>query len=133
MVNRPKTWAVGLLIATFVAGIVVGSSGGALWAWHRETSGTRSHGPDHMLASLTGELHLTPAQHDSVGTVLQRHWVRMNAVWERVRPAFDSIRADMDSQVVRQLTPQQAAQYRDHVNRYRHHQDQERHDSEKRP
>ena len=50
----------------------------------------------------------------------------MNAVWDAVRPRFDSVRVEMDSAVVRQLTPDQAAKYRDHVTRYRHRQEQER-------
>ena len=124
MLNHSKTWAVLLLIATFAAGIAVGVSIRAIWA--REASASRGRGPDRMLASLTDELHLTPAEHDSVGAILQRHWTRMNAVWETVQPRFDSIRVEMDSAVVRQLTPDQAAQYRDHVTRFRHHQAQER-------
>jgi hypothetical protein len=123
MLNRTKTWAVILLAATLVAGVVVGAGARAMWAGR---AATRARGPDRMLASLTDELRLTPVEHDSVGAILQRHWARMNAVWDAVQPRFDSIRADMDSQVVRQLTPEQAARYRDHVTRYRHHQDQER-------
>ncbi|HYT03429.1 MAG TPA: hypothetical protein VEM13_00950 [Gemmatimonadales bacterium] len=126
MLNRSTTWAVLLLAATLVTGIVVGASARALWVRRAAASAAPSRGPDRMLASLTEELHLSAVQHDSVGAVLQRHWARMNAVWETVKPKFDTIRADMDSEVVRQLTPTQAAQYRDHVTRYRHHQDQER-------
>ncbi len=126
MLNRSTKWAVALLVATLVAGIVVGASARALWVRRAEVSASRRRGPDRMLASLTQELHLSAGQHDSVGAVLQRHWARMNAVWDSVKPTFDAIRADMDSEVVRQLTPGQAAQYRDHVTRYRHHQEQER-------
>src|SRR2546425_6086767 len=72
------------------------------------------------------ELRLTPAEHDSLAAILQQHWTRMTAVWDAVRPRFDSIRVEMDSAVVRQLTPDQAAKYRDHVTRYRHRQEQER-------
>jgi hypothetical protein len=126
MLTRSKTWALLLLAATFLAGTTVGSGLRALWARRAEAAATRTRGPDRMLAALTTELELTPAQHDSVGAVLQRHWVRLNAVWERVRPRFDSIRADMDSEVVRQLSAEQAAKYRDHVTRYRRRQEQER-------
>jgi hypothetical protein len=131
MLNRSKTWAVVLLVATFVAGMAVGAGGRGLWARRAAASAGPSHGPDRMLASLTGELRLTPAQHDSLGAILQRHWARMNDAWEAVRPRFDTIRADMDSAVVRQLTPEQATQYRDHVARYRHRQEQERQGSGK--
>jgi len=126
MLNRSKTWAVVLLVATFVAGMAVGAGGRGLWMPRAEASAGPSHGPDRMLASLTTELRLTPVQHDSLGAILQRHWARMNDVWEAVKPRFDTIRSDMDSEVVRQLTPDQAAQYRDHVARYRHRQERER-------
>ncbi len=133
MLNRSKTWAVVLLVATFVAGIAVGAGGRALWARRAEAAAGPSHGPDRMLASLAQELRLTPAEHDSLAAILQQHWTRMNAVWDAVRPRFDSIRVAMDSAVVRQLTPDQAAKYRDHVTRYRHRQEQERQGGGKKP
>lgn len=129
MLNRSRTWAAALLVATFFAGILVGAGIRTVWVSH--TAASRSHGPDRMLASLTGELHLTPPQHDSVRAILQRHWARMNAAWEAVRPRFDTIRADMDSEVVRLLSPDQAVKYRDHVTRYRHQQDEQHSDSGK--
>lgn len=126
MLTRSKTWALLLLAATFLAGATVGSGLRALWARRAEAAATRARGPDRMLAALTAELRLTPTQHDSIGAVLQHQWTRLYAVWQTVQPRFDSIRADMDSQVVRQLSPDQAAKYRDHVTRYRRHQEQER-------
>ncbi|HEX4601571.1 MAG TPA: hypothetical protein VH116_09305 [Gemmatimonadales bacterium] len=125
MLNRSKTWAVVLLVATFITGLVVGASVRSIWARGAEQS-SRSRGPERMLASLTAELRLTPSQHDSVGAILQRHWAEGNTVWDAVRPQFDSIRVRMDSDVIRQLTAEQAAKYRDHVTRYRHHQDEAR-------
>ncbi len=82
-----------------------------------------------MMGELNQELRLTPTQSDSVRAVLQRHWTRMSAVWETVRPRFDSMRAVMDSEVSRHLTPEQQAKYRDHVTRYRHQRDQEKGDT----
>ena len=121
MLTRSKAWAVVLLVATFVAGVVVGVGGRALWV--RAAYGSapdRARGVDRLMAELNQELRLTPAQRDSVHTILERHWTRMTAVWETVRPRFDSMRAQMDSEVTRQLSPEQQAQYRDHMARYRH-------------
>jgi hypothetical protein len=53
----------------------------------------------------------------------------MTAVWETVRPRFDSMRAQMDSEVARHLTPEQQVKYRDHVTRYRHQKEQEKTDT----
>ncbi len=78
---------------------------------------------------LNAELRLGPVQRDSVRAILQRHRTRMTAVWETVRPRFDSMRAQMDSDVARQLTPEQQAKYRDHVTRYRHQKEQEKADT----
>src|SRR5207247_52740 len=78
---------------------------------------------------LTEDLRLDPTQRDSVRAIVQRHRTRMTAVWETVRPRFDSMRAQMDSEVALQLTPDQQAKYRDHVARYRHQKDQEQADT----
>lgn len=130
MLNRSTTWAAVLLAATFAAGIAVGAGGRALWVRYAAAAAPeRAHGIDHMMGELDDELRLTPAQHDSVRAVLQRHWTRMSAVWETVRPRFDSMRAAMDSEVSLHLTPDQQVRYRDHVTRYRHQRDQDRTDS----
>jgi len=130
MLNRSKTWAVVFLVATFAAGLAVGAGGRALWVRYASAAAPdRGRGLDRMMDELTEELRLDPAQRDSVRTIVQRHRTRMTAVWETVRPRFDSMRAQMDSEVALQLTPDQQAKYRDHVTRYRHQKDQEQTDS----
>jgi len=121
MLNRSKAWALLLLVATFVAGIAVGVGGRALWV--RSAYGgapDRSRGVDLLMAELNDELALTPRQRDSVHAILQRHWTRMNAVWDTIRPRFDSMRAELDAEVAAQLSPDQQAKYRDHMARHRH-------------
>lgn len=130
MLNRSTTWAVVLLAATFAAGIAVGAGGRALWVRRAAAAAPeRARGIDRMMGELNDELRLTPAQSDTVRAVLQRHWTRMSAVWENVRPRFDTLRAEMDAEVSRHLTPDQQAKYRDHVTRYRHQREQDRTDS----
>ncbi len=121
MLNRPTAWAMLLLVTTFAAGIVVGVGGRALWG--RVAYGgapERSRGVEPLVAELTDELALTPVQRDSVHAILQRHFTRMAAVWDTVRPRFDALRAEMDSEVTAHLTPDQQAKYRDHMARHRH-------------
>src|SRR5205814_2120625 len=101
----------------------------ARWARTGAAAADRGRGLDRMMDELTEELRLDPAQRDSVRAIVQRHRTRMTAVWETVRPRFDSMRAQMDSEVALQLTPDQQAKYRDHVTRYRHQKDQEQTDS----
>ena len=130
MLNRSTTWAVVLLAATFAAGIAVGAGGRARWVRRAAAAAPeRPRGIDRMMGELNEELRLTPAQSDTVRAVLQRHWTRMSGVWEAVRPRFDTLRAAMDSEVSRHLTPEQQVKYRDHVTRYRHQRDQERTDT----
>ncbi len=130
MLNRSTIWAVVFLVATFAAGIAVGAGGRALWVRRASAaSPDRERGLDRMMAELNEELRLDPAQRDSVRAIIQRHRTRMTAVWETVRPRFDSMRAQMDSEVAGQLTPEQQGKYRDHVTRYRHQRDQEKGDT----
>jgi hypothetical protein len=121
MLNRSKAWAVVLLAATFVAGVAVGVGGRAVWV--RAAYGgapERGRGVDRLLADLNEELRLAPAQRDSVRAIVERHWTHMSALWDTVRPRFDSMRAETDSEVIRQLTPDQQVKYRDHMARRRH-------------
>src|SRR3977135_1569797 len=130
MLNRSTIWAVVFLVATFAAGIAVGAGGRALWVRHASAAAPeRTRGLDRMMDELNEELHLGPGQRDSVRATLQRHRARMTTVWETVRPRFDSMRAQMDSEVARQLTPEQQVKYRDHVTRYRHQKEQEKTDT----
>ncbi len=130
MLNRSTTWAVAFLAATFAAGLAVGAGGRALWVRYASAAAPeRARGLDRLMDELNAELRLGPVQRDSVRAILQRHRTRMTAVWETVRPRFDSMRAQMDSDVARQLTPEQQAKYRDHVTRYRHQKEQEKADT----
>lgn len=130
MLSRSTTQAAVLLAATFAAGIAVGAGGRALWVRRAAAAAPeRAHGIDRLMGELDGELRLTPQQHDSVHAILQRHWTAMSAAWEEVRPRFDAMRAAMDSEVTRHLTPEQQATYRDHMARYRHQKERDRVDS----
>jgi len=130
MLNRSTTWAVAFLVATFAAGLAVGAGGRALWVRYASAAAPeRARGLDRLMDELNAELRLGPVQRDSVRAILQRHRTRMTAVWETVRPRFDSMRAQMDSEVARQLSPEQQAKYRDHVTWYRHQREQEKTDT----
>src|SRR5213082_168249 len=131
MLNRSTTWAVALLAATFVAGLAVGIGSRALWVRYASAAAPeRAHGVERLMGELNGELRLTPPQRDSVHAILQRHYTRMSEAWETVRPRFDTLRAGMDSEVSRQLTPDQQAIYRDLIARHRHQRERAKSDSD---
>ncbi len=119
--SRSTTWAVALLVVTFAAGVAVGVGSRAIWARRAQAAAPeRRRGPDRLVRELNDALRLTPAQRDTVHAILQRHWARMTEVWDTVRPRFDSMRAQMDSEILRQLAPDQQVKYRDHMARHRH-------------
>ena len=131
MLNRSTTWAVALLAATFGAGVAVGVGGRAMWVRYASAAAPeRAHGVERLMAELDRDLRLAPAQRDSVHTILQRHYARMSEAWETVRPRFDTLRAGMDSEVTRQLTPEQQATYRDLIARHRHQRERAKSDSD---
>jgi hypothetical protein len=105
---------------TFVAGVAIGFGAAALLHRHGTGPGGHRRGPERMLSRLTHDLNLTPAQHDSVRVVLEQHWTAMSALWDSTRPRFDSLRAALDSAVVRQLTPEQQTKYRERLAKHRH-------------
>ena len=112
MVKRP--WkAVMLLLAVFVAGILVG---GALAEWHPWGRGRDANG---MVAHLTEELELTPAQADSITAVLDRWRPQMDSAWAEVRPRIETVRAKIRSDIAAQLTTEQQAKYEELMKRHR--------------
>src|SRR5947199_5775095 len=112
MLNRSTTWAVAFLVATFAAGLAVGAGGRALWVRYASAAAPEhARGLDRLMDELNAELRLGAVQRASVRAILQRHRTRMPAVWETVRPRFDSMRAQMDSEDARQLTPDPQAKH----------------------
>jgi hypothetical protein len=130
MLNRSTTWAVALLAATFAAGVAIGVGSRALWVRYASAAAPeRARGVARLMNELNGELRLTPPQRDSVHAIVERHYTRMSEAWETVRPRFDTLRAAMDSEVSRQLTPEQQAIYRDLIARHRHQRERAKSDS----
>ncbi len=116
--NRSKRAAVALLAAVFLAG---GAAGWALRESSDHDSRGRGRGPDAMVAYLTRELKLTPAQSDSVRAIFARHRPEIEALWAQVRPRFDSIKTRVRTEIDTQLTPEQRAQHRRLVEEAEHH------------
>src|SRR5437879_12844029 len=130
MLSRSTTRAAVLLAARFGAGGAAGVGGRALWVRYASAAAPeRARGVERLMGELNGELRLTPLQRDSVHAILQRHYTRLSEAWETVRPRFDTLRAAMDSEVSRQLTPDQQAIYRDLIARHRHQRERAKSDS----
>jgi Spy/CpxP family protein refolding chaperone len=120
MVTGKQIGAAALLLATFAAGGVIGRASAR---WTGTGSRQRSEGVERprgsggerrgggFVAMLQRELTLTPAQKDSVQTIL-RHWdPAMRAVYDGMRPRFDSLRALVHADIMQVLTADQKAAF----------------------
>jgi Spy/CpxP family protein refolding chaperone len=83
-----------------------------------------------MVAYLSRELDLSPAQRDSVRAIFTRHRPETDALWAQVRPRFDSIKARMRTEIDAQLTPEQRTRHQQLIDEAEHHR-REREDSTK--
>jgi Spy/CpxP family protein refolding chaperone len=128
MLNKSKLAAVGLLAAVFVAGGLAGWGGRE--AAERDGRGGPRRGPDAMVAYLSRELDLSPAQRDSVRAIFARHRPETDSLWARVRPRFDSIKTRMRAEIDAQLTPEQRTRHQQLIDQAEHHR-REREDSTK--
>ena len=115
MADKSKAWAVGLLVAVAVVGLVAGA---ALEAWIGVGRG-RCADRSTYSGYLTRELHLSAAQHDSVVDVLHRHQPKMRAIIQVVRPQLDSERALVAEEIRPILTPAQRESYQRLLDRER--------------
>ncbi|MEK7667211.1 MAG: hypothetical protein AAB409_01020 [Gemmatimonadota bacterium] len=109
MFNQSKAFAIGLLIAVFLAGIALGSAGTRWMAQSRMAAQRAARGG--FADRLARELQLTTVQRDSVAAILRRHDPQMRAIFATVRPQMDSLRAQLRTDIRAQLTPEQQTSY----------------------
>ena len=114
--SRTRTRAAALLGAAFVLGALVGAGGMAV-AEHRH-AGSHRHGPDEFLHQMTGTLHLTAPQQDSVRQILARHRPAMDSLWRELGPRFETLQGTIRSEIRQQLTPGQQGRFADMNQRF---------------
>jgi hypothetical protein len=110
-VTRLRLAPLGLLIATFVLGGLVGGAATTL----ADRSTHRKHDPraprPSFVDRLARDLELTNPQHDSIQSVLDRHQPAMDSLWQKMRPQFESERQLIRKEINALLTPEQQAKY----------------------
>lgn len=110
--TRSRWGAVLLLVAVFVAGGLVGAGVWRAAAGGRSSSHHhRERGPEGYVGYLTRRLNLSPAQQDSVRAVLRHHEPAMDTLWQTTAARFDSLRANVRSDIRAQLSPEQQQTY----------------------
>lgn len=110
MFNRSKAWAIGLLGATFLAGLLMG--GGLerfLRAGDREDDGRRNR--RGYVEFLKDELSLNPSQETSVRSIVEASRDGIRMLSERIRPEYDSIRTAVRAEIAALLDPEQQQQF----------------------
>jgi len=113
--TRSTRTATLLLLVAFLLGTVAGA--GVLALSHRPPKPGHSQGASGYLSRLEKDLDLTPAQRDSVGAILKRFEPRMDSIWQDIRPRFETVRAEIRSNINAQLTPDQQRRYADLLER----------------
>jgi len=107
MFNQSKAFAIGLLVAVFVAGLALGAVGSH---WRLAHGGPPRRDPRMgYVDRLARDLQLTDVQRDSVSAIIRRYDPQMRAIFASVRPQMDSLRGHLANDIRAQLTPQQQA------------------------
>jgi heavy-metal resistance protein len=106
MFNKSKAWAVSLLVAVAVVGLVAGAAT-ERWVASDGSRGGRATYSDY----LTRQLQLSASQHDSVVAILRRHQPELHALFQTIRPQVDSARARVADEIRGILTPAQRESY----------------------
>jgi hypothetical protein len=113
MVTGKQAGAATLLIATFAVGAVVGRVS-ARWSDASATPRARTENRvpgARLTATLQRELTLSPVQRDSVQAILTKWDPAMRAVWDGMRPKFDSLRVLVRADIRQVLTEDQKAAF----------------------
>lgn len=100
-----------LLLGALLLGVGIGVAGARWWQHGQRAARGERRGNEAYLERLARDLALAPAQRDSVRTILERYAPRMDSVWADVRPRFETLRAEMRSEIERQLTTEQRRAY----------------------
>ena len=110
MFSRSKAWALGLLITTFLAGLLAGAGTQRVLDARERRDGRR--GPRiGYVERLSAELALSTGQQDTVRAIVERTRPAMDALWRTVRPTYDSLRTAMQAEIRGVLTPEQQARF----------------------
>jgi hypothetical protein len=118
MLHRSKLYAAGLLVATFAAGIAVGTGvSAAARGRPRPDNGRERRVRESYADRLGRELQLTSAQRDSVTRIVDFYQDSMAAMWASVQPRADSIRSAIRQTIHGLLDAEQQERYRAYIER----------------
>jgi Spy/CpxP family protein refolding chaperone len=117
MVSGKQLGAALVLVAAFSVGAITGRTSTAWWRSNRGPSPGQREGGERrppggrFVATLERELKLTPTQRDSVQAIVKAYDPKMRAVYDGMRPKFDSLRAQVHADIMKVLTDDQKAAF----------------------
>jgi hypothetical protein len=110
VISGPRWRAAALLIGAFLAGIAVGSIG-SRWLgprfWGREGRPTAAHAVD----VLSRRLSLRPSQRDSVRAIFERRRPAFDSLWRDMGPRIETLEHAVSREIEAQLDPDQRTKY----------------------
>jgi hypothetical protein len=114
--TKSKLSAFALLISAFVLGAL---TGGAALALADRGADARPKRGDRVsfIERLDRDLDLSAEQRESVELILKRHRPRMDSLWREVAPRFETLRAEVRSELNTILTPEQQVKHEEMMER----------------
>lgn len=106
--NRPTRRALGMLLAVFLGGVVVGGLAVLLYNGHN-VFGARPHPP--LRDELTQELQLSPAQRQQLDAILTEARRRWRTLDEQIQRQQQQLRMETRSQIRAILNPEQQKKF----------------------
>lgn len=114
--TKSKLSALVLLIAAFVLGALTGGAALAL-ADRGGDDGLKRRDRVSFIDRLDRDLDLTAEQRESVELILERHRPKMDSLWREVAPRFETLRAEVRSELNAILTPEQQVKHQEMMKR----------------
>jgi Spy/CpxP family protein refolding chaperone len=124
MVTTKQIAAAALLVMTFAAGAITGRATSRWGTQDRNrprTEGRADRQPGNrqggrgpsggFVSSMQKELNLSEQQRDSVQAIVKRYDPKMRSVWDAMRPRFDSLRAQVHTEIMTVLTEEQKVNF----------------------
>ena len=114
--TKSKLSAVALLVAAFVLGALTGGAALAL-ADRGSDAGPKRGDRVSFIERLDRDLALSPEQRQSIELILEQHRPRMDSLWREVAPRFETLRAEVRSELDALLTPEQQVKHQEMLKR----------------
>jgi hypothetical protein len=111
MSPRAQMWLVYTFV--FLSGGAIALAAEHMFILHKHHAAHESDDLDHaaVLKRLAADLELTPAQHDSVVAIFNRHQPAADEAWRAINRHVYATMDSVHAEIMKVLTPQQAQRF----------------------